>query len=115
MSRLDSSLAPVCGSSELMCHPDPEGADSRAEGKSLLMLLGVVFFFFNDVGIFVLVMSLQEQIEEGEKVQPCFFKLVVFGVELCLKLLLYVDLDRDGFSVLRSRLDLNITTIFFQH
>ena len=92
MSRLDSSLAPVSGSSELMCHPDPEGADSRAGGKSLLMLLGVVllflfFFFFNDVGIFVLVMSLQEQIEEGEKVQPCFFKSVVFGVELCLKLL----------------------------
>ena len=50
MSRLDSSLAPVSGSSELMCHPDPEGADSRAGGKSLLMLLGVVllflFFFF---------------------------------------------------------------------
>lgn len=33
--RLSTSLAPVCGCSELMCHPDPEGADSRA-GKRLL-------------------------------------------------------------------------------
>lgn len=55
VSRLGSSLAPVCGSSELMCHPDPEGADSRAGEKRLLMLLGVCFFlfFFNDMGIVV--------------------------------------------------------------
>lgn len=33
--RLSTSLAPVCGCSELMCHPDPEGADSRA-GMRLL-------------------------------------------------------------------------------
>ena len=64
------------------------------------------------MGIFVLVMSLQEQIEEGEKVQPCFFKSVVFGVELCLKLLVYfyfyLYFFFFFFSVLRSRLDLNI-------
>lgn len=43
--RLGSPLAPVCGSSELMCHPDPEGADSSAGEKSLLMLLRVIFLF----------------------------------------------------------------------
>lgn len=35
--RLSTSLAPVCGSSELMCHPDPEGADSRAGNRLLLL------------------------------------------------------------------------------
>lgn len=30
VKRLDASLAPVCGSSELVCHLDPEGADSIA-------------------------------------------------------------------------------------
>lgn len=36
VSRLGSSLAPVCGSSELMCHPDPEGADSSAGEKKFV-------------------------------------------------------------------------------
>lgn len=45
MNRLGSSLAPVCGSSELMFHPDPEGADSSAGEKRLLMLLGVILLF----------------------------------------------------------------------
>lgn len=39
--RLSTSLAPVCGSSERMCHPDPEGADSRA-GERLLVLPEVI-------------------------------------------------------------------------
>lgn len=36
VSRLGLSLAPVCGSNELMCHPDPEGADSRAGEKEVV-------------------------------------------------------------------------------
>lgn len=39
--RLSTSLAPVCGCSKLMCHPDPEGADSRA-GKRPLALTQVI-------------------------------------------------------------------------
>ena len=51
--RLSTSLAPVCGCSELMCHPDPEGADSRA-GKTrptlpqvlgTLCIVGFVLFW----------------------------------------------------------------------
>lgn len=45
-SRLGWSLAPVCSFSELMCHPDPEGADSRVGEKRLLMLLGLILFSF---------------------------------------------------------------------
>lgn len=52
-SRLGWSLAPVCSFSQLTCHPDPEGADSRVGEKRLLMLLGdILFSFFEDMGLF---------------------------------------------------------------
>lgn len=44
VSRLGSYLAPVCGSRGLMCHPDPEGADSIAGLTGLLMLLRIVLY-----------------------------------------------------------------------
>lgn len=45
LSRLHWDLAPVCGSIELMCHPDPEGADSNAGEEILLMLHSVCYSF----------------------------------------------------------------------
>lgn len=49
-----------------MCHPDPEGVDSRAGKKRLLMLLGVILLFLRS-GLIVYVLSSCEWIQEGNK------------------------------------------------
>lgn len=67
-------MAPVCGSSELMCHPDPEGVDSRAGKKRLLMLLGVILLFLRS-GVIVYVLSSWEWIQEGNKSALLFMYL----------------------------------------
>lgn len=49
-----------------MCHPDPEGVDSRAGKKRLLMLLGVILLLLRS-GLIVYVLSSCEWIQEGNK------------------------------------------------